>query len=138
MVIDEIKKIKSDKSELRKFGITMAIALALLGGLFLWRGKEYYNFLFFSSFVLLFLGLIAPIMLWPVHKVWMTFALLMGWVMTRVILSIFYFVIFTPLALVFKLFGKSFLELKIDKPQESYWNYREIKQVEKVEYERQF
>jgi len=82
MVIDEIKKIKSDKAELRKFGITMCVALGLLGGLFLWRGKEYYPFLFIGSSIFLLLGLVMPILLWPIHKAWMTLALLMGWVMT--------------------------------------------------------
>ena len=42
MLINEIENIKSGKKQLRKFGITIGIALGLLGALFWWRGKDMY------------------------------------------------------------------------------------------------
>ena len=56
MIIEEFKKIKSGRRELRKFGITVGVFLGLLVGWFLWREKDYYfYFLILSgvSFVLL-------------------------------------------------------------------------------------
>jgi len=115
MTVEGIKNIESGRKELRKFGLTMGIVLGLLGGLWWWRANPYYSYLFILSIAFLLLGLAVPMLLKPVHKIWMTLAVLMGWLMTRVLLSILFFLVFTPMGLVARLFGKQFLDLKIDK-----------------------
>jgi hypothetical protein len=67
MLREEIKNIKSDTGDLRKFGITVGIVLALLGGLLLWREKDYSIYFLIISFVLISLGIISPIILKPVQ-----------------------------------------------------------------------
>ena len=62
----------------------------------------------------------------------------MGWVMTRVILTILFFTVLTPLGFIAKLFGKNFLDLKLDKEQNSYWEIREKKEIKPIDYEKQF
>lgn len=138
MITEEIKNIKSGKKDLRTFGITMAIALGVLGLLFLWRGRSFYPYLFILSAAFLILGVVAPIILKPVQKAWMTFAIIMGWFMTRLILSILFYLVFTLMALVARLFAKRFLDLKIDRSSTSYWKYREPRELIKQDYERQF
>ena len=138
MISEEIKNIKSGKKDLRKFGITMAIALGVLGLLFLWRGRGFFYYFFILSTAFLILGVVAPMFLKPIQKAWMTFAILMGWFMTRFILSILFFVVFTLIALVARLFNKRFLDLQIDKSCTSYWKHREPEEVPKEDYERQF
>ena len=68
----------------------------------------------------------------------MLFAKALGWVNTRILLSLMYFVIFTPFRIVSIVIGKDFLDRKIEKVRESYWNKREIKPFKKELYERQF
>lgn len=138
MLIKEIKDIKSGKSELRKFGITIGIFLCLLGGLLFWREKDYYFYFLILSTAFILPGLVLPIILKPVHKAWMTLAVLLGWFMTRAILSVLFFLVFTSIKLLALLFGKQFLDLKMDKSKKSYWNYRESKEFKRSEYERQF
>ncbi len=138
MIIEEIKNIRSGKSELRKFGITVGIVFLLLGGLFLWFNNEYYTYFLVFSAILILPGLILPILLKPIHKVWMTLALLMGWLMTRIILSVLFYVVVTSIGLIAKIFGKQFLDLKIDKLKTSYWNYTEEKEIVKTRHEKQF
>lgn len=138
MIIEEIKNIKSGKQDLRKFGITMAIALGVFGLLFLWRGRGFYPYFFILSAAFLILGVVAPIILKPVQRAWMTFAIIMGWFMTRLILSILFYLVFTLIALVARLFHKRFLDLKIDRSSTSYWRYREPRESIKQDYERQF
>ncbi len=137
-MIEDIKNIKSGKNELRKFGLTIGIVLGLLGGLFLWRGKDYYFYFLILSSAFLFSGLVAPILLKPIHKMWMTLAVILGWFMTRVILSILFYLVFTSIKLLATLFGKQFLDLKTDNSKESYWIHRKSKEFKKSEYERQF
>jgi hypothetical protein len=138
VLLEEIRNIKSGKSELRKFGITIGIVSGLLGGLLLWRGKDSYTYFLLLSTVFIFLGLVLPIVLKPIQKAWMTFAVILGWFMTRLILSILFYVVFTSIGLVSRLFGKQFLDLEMDNSKKSYWNYREAKEIKKSDYERQF
>ncbi len=65
-------------------------------------------------------------------------AIILGWFMSRVILFILYYVIITPIGFFLKLIGKDFLNRKIDKASQSYWEIREKKITEQIDYERQF
>lgn len=138
MIIEEIRNIKSGKRELRKFGIIVGIVLGLLGGLFLWRGRDYYSYFLILSVALLLLGLVVPILLRPIHKVWMTLAILMGWLMTRVILSVLFYLVVTPIGLLARLFGKDFLDTEFEKSGNSYWIPKGTAKFERSDYEKQF
>ena len=138
MVIEDIKNIKQGKNELRKFGITMGIFLGLLGALFWWRDKYYYIHILIISSAFLFLGIFTPVLLRPIQKVWMTLAILMGWFVTRVILSVLFFVVVTPIGLVARLVGKRFLDMELDKNKDSYWISKERVSLKKEDYEKQF
>ena len=138
MILEEIKNIKESKKDLRKFGLTVGIVLLAIAGFLFWKGKESYLVLGILGGFLVIAGLLFPIILKPLNKVWMTLAVLMGWVMTRVIFTILFFIVLTPLKFVAKIFGKNFLDLKIDKARNSYWEVREKKEIKPIDYEKQF
>jgi len=138
MIVEEIKNIKSGKSDLRKFGITMGIVLTLLGGLLLWHNKSYYIYLFILAAAFIIPGLAVPFVLKPIHKVWMTISIILGWIMTRVILSILFYLVVTPTNCVARLFGKQFLDLKIDKNVSSYWISKEEQKLNKADKKKQY
>ena len=77
-------------------------------------------------------------MLKPIYLIWMTFATILGWLMTRVILSLIFYLILTPIGLIRRLFGKQFIELRWNKTDSTYWNYRSMHVLEKEKYEKQF
>lgn len=138
MFKEEIKNIKEDKTTLRKFGFTVGTVLLLVGIVLYLIGKSS-SVVFGGIGVLLILfGLILPNILKPLNKIWMTLAVILGWFMSRVILFILYYVIITPIGIFLKLIGKDFLQLKIDKSSKSYWETREKKIAEQIDYERQF
>ena len=58
-----------------------------------------------------------------------------GWVSPLLIL---FYLILTPIGLIARIFGKDFLDLKLNKEQASYWNIRETVKYEKLDTERQF
>jgi len=137
-MLEEIKNIKSEKSDLRKFGITVGIILLIIAGLLFWEGKESFQLFLTVGVVLCVVGIAIPIILKPIYWIWMIFATILGWIMTRVILSLLFFIILTPIGLISRLFGKQFLELKYNKNLNTYWNYREIEQIKRENYEKQF
>ena len=78
-----------------------------------------------------------PIILKPVYFLWMIFAFILGWVMTRVILSIVFYIIITPIGLITRLLGEDFLNIKKIK-NDSYWNNRDSSEELNQNYEKQF
>ena len=137
-MIEEIKNIKSKKSDIRKFGITIGLFLMVIAGLLFWRGKESFEILLISGLVLCVLGLTMPVVLKPIYWVWMVLATILGWIMTRVILSLLFYMVITPIGMLSRLSGNKFLDLKWDKSKATYWNYRTTKQRNNEDYEKQF
>jgi hypothetical protein len=137
MLFEEIRNIKSDKKDLRNFGLTFGVVLGLLGGLLWWKGKDTYSIFILLSIAFLFFGLTVPSLLRPLQKAWMTLAVVLGWFMTRLILSILFYVVVTAIGLIARLFGKNFLDLQINRSNQSYWIKRE-KNLDNSRYEKQF
>jgi hypothetical protein len=121
LIFEEVRAVSSGKRDLRKFGITMAVAIAVLGALFTWRGKGEPMWFFGIAAAFLLSGLIVPVALKPIQKIWMTFAIALGWLMTRVILVIVFYVGITPIAFIARIVGKKFLDLGFEADRETYW-----------------
>ncbi|MDR3667890.1 MAG: SxtJ family membrane protein [Ignavibacteriaceae bacterium] len=138
MIKDEIKNIKQSPKDLRKFGLTVGTVIFLFGCLLLWKHKPSQFYFLSIGAALILLGLIFPVILRPLNKIWMILAILLGWIMTRVILSLLFYIVITPIGLIARISGKHFLDLKIDKSRTSYWDKRKNVQVSPADYERQF
>jgi hypothetical protein len=138
MISDEIKEIKSDKKELRKFGYTIGIALLVIGTVLLYFAKPVNTYFIIFGFLLCFIGLISPTLLKPVHKVWMSLSIVLGFIMTRVILTILFYFVLMPLRFIARIFGKRFIDLNFKEKADSYWTKRELKSYEPIDTERQF
>ena len=89
-MLEEIKNIKSEKSDLLKFGITIGIVLMIISGLLFWKENESFWIFINIGIVLFVLGVAMPSILKPVYLVWMVFATMLGWFMTRVILALLF------------------------------------------------
>lgn len=137
-IIEEIKNIKGNKSDWKKFGITMGIILSIIGFYLLWKKNNNYNYILFLAAAFFITGLILPSILRPIYKVWMALAVVMNFIMTRVIMAVIFYLIVTPTGLIASLTGKKFLDMKIDKSAKSYWIVREKTSKLKSDYERQF
>jgi hypothetical protein len=55
---------------------------------------------------------------------WMSFARLVGWINTRILLTAVYFLLFALPALFLKLFGKDLLERRWDRNAPTYWKQK--------------
>jgi multisubunit Na+/H+ antiporter MnhG subunit len=138
MLKDELKLIdKSDKA-VKKTGLTVGVVLILVSLLLWYHGKN--SFMYFSSVggLLVILSFIATPVLRPFHRLWMMLALLMGFVMSRVILTLLYFLVLTPIGLLAKIVGKKFMPLGFHKNASTYWEKRENPVKQQIDYDRQF
>jgi uncharacterized membrane protein len=113
-----------DKKGLREFGlITGGLFVGLFGLLFPWL----FSFAFpkwpwIIAGVLWGLALLIPNSLKWIYQGWMSFALVLGWINTRLILAIMFYLIMTPMSLIMRLFGKNAMK---NKPYESE-SYRNL------------
>ena len=137
-MFDEIKHIKTGKTDLRSFGVTIGIILLLIAGFLFYKDKELFQIFLYIAGTFIGFGLIIPIILKPIYIVWMVFAVFLGWFMTRVILSLLFYVIITPIGLIMRTFGKDFLDVKKESVQGSYWNKRDSNVEQNQNYEKQF
>lgn len=140
MLMKEIQSIKSTPKELREFGFVVGGALIVFSGLAAWRhGLEAVHWGWPAAGVLLALtGVVRPSVLRPLQRVWMAMALVMGWVMSRVILTLLFCLIVTPIALILRVRGKQFLGPGIDPKTRSYWNLRTPDAADPKRCERQY
>ena len=132
----EINEIASSNSDLRKFGLTMAAAFGLFGGFVAWRGHAWSVTLLGAAVFFLIFSLVWPAALKPVQKAWMTLALLMGWVMSRVLLTVIFYAVVMPIGFILRLSGKDLLDKKIGVRRDSYWLPHKARN--KDDYEQQF
>ena len=134
----DLKKLRTGARDLRKFGLIVGGVFILLGLLLLLRHRSSYVVFCGTGALLMAFGVIWPRALKYVYIAWMALAFTLGFVMSNVILTLFFFLFVTPIGLVARLFRKDFLARKGDSQAASYWiQYkREVRSADT--YERQF
>ena len=137
-MFEEIKNIKTGKKDIRNFGITIGIILLIVAGFLFYKEKDSFQLFIFIAGSFISLGFLIPFILKPIYLVWMIFAVILGWFMTRLILSLLFSLVITPIGLVLKIMGKDLLELKKQVVQGSYWNVRDSDKEQNQNYEKQF
>ena len=139
MFLEEIKQIKTGERELRKFGLLVGGVFAALGLLMWLRGKPHFPYFLGPGVLLAGAGWLFPKVLRGLYIVWMSLAIVMGYLVSNVILTLFFFLVITPIGLAARLAGKDFLQQRRNPQAASYWQRREHRGPKPpAEYERQF
>ena len=135
---DNLKNIRTDNKAIRDFGILIGFILLIIAGILFYKERESYELIILLGILFIGLGLGMPIILKPFYLVWMNFAVVLGWLMTRLILGLLFYIVVSPIGLISRLFGKEFLELKNILFNRSYWNYKGNDSISHQNYEKQF
>ena len=133
-----MEKVSDPDRDIRKFGLTIGIFLILIAAFLYWKGRDAFDVFLFSGAALIVLGFLLPLILKPVYWLWMVLSIILGWIMTRVLLSLLFYLVLTPIGLIARLLGNRFLDLQWDRSTDTYWNYRDNEGQSAEEYERQF
>ncbi len=114
--------LQPSKKDLRKFGlVTGALVTVFFGLLLPWLFNHELPFWpWIVAGVLWIWALLLPVSLLPVYRGWMTFGSVMGWINTRIILGIMFYVMFMPVGFIMRLMGNDPMARKIDKFQTTY------------------
>jgi saxitoxin biosynthesis operon SxtJ-like protein len=97
----------------RSFGLSVGGVLIVIAALLAWRGRvTRAEIVGVIGVVLVVGGAFAPKLLkWP-SDLWWAFAMALGWVNARVLLSVLFFLILSPLGLLWRLTGRDPLSLR--------------------------
>ncbi len=113
------------KHDLKVFALIWAGIFMAAGLLPLLKDGEIRIWAVAVSLLFVAVSIIKPELLTRFYQLWTKFGGFMGGVISKVIMFILYFGLFTPVSFVLKLLGKDLLDKKIDKSQKSYWIERE-------------
>lgn len=108
----------------RSFGLILA---GIAGAIALWPtldGQAPAGSWLMAAAGLAVLALAVPIVLKPLLKAWLAVGHVLGTLNTWLLLALAFFLLITPLALVFRMIGRDTLKLRAE-PAPSYWTSRE-------------
>ncbi len=109
------------KKELRRFGFALGAALALVGGLLLWRGRGAGPYLLSASVLILLTATLFPDLLRPLERLLERLARVVTGALTYVVLTLSFFLVVTPIGLLARLFRRDLLGMKPARDQTSFW-----------------
>jgi hypothetical protein len=123
----------------RDFGLLVGGVFLALGGWWLYRGRftAVASTLLILGATLALLGAVYPQSLVVPNRLWMGMAEAMGFVMTRVILGVVFFLIVTPIGLIRRLTGGDPLGRRGART-ESYWKPYSARRNDPKHYEKMY
>jgi len=107
---------------LRQFA---GLCLVIFGGLAIWRAwhGDTGTWTMVLAAVALLVGIggmVAPAAIRPVYSAWMVLAFPIGWTVSKVVLGAMLYLVFTPVAMWFRITGRDLLRLR-RRDQSSWW-----------------
>jgi len=110
------------RAELRRFGLTTGAIVAALFGVVLplLFGRPLPLWPWILAAALVLPALAVPQALGPVHRGWMKFGHVLGWINTRVILGILFFAVVTPISALMRLLGKDPMHKRLETDKSTY------------------
>jgi hypothetical protein len=137
----EIRAVKREPSgrDLTILGLLFLLLGTAVGGYqLLWKGAGVGWYWIITGVVLCLLRLITPLFQ-QIYGLWLAFSVILGYFVSRILLTIIFFIVITPMALIFRVLGKDPMERKLDRKVVSYWSKREQETDVSVErYGKQF
>ena len=109
-------------AELRKFGlVTGAIVSALFGLLLPWIfDYSWPLWPWIVAGISGLWGLVHPGSLFVIYRYWLKFGHVAGWINTRIILAIMFYLVFFPAGILMRLLGKDPMARKLNSTANSY------------------
>ncbi len=111
-------------AKLRQFGWIAPVMLVVIGGVLMWRfnlSPAWPIALGGFGLALFLLSRISPALIRPVYIGLVLMGFPIGWVVSHLVMMIFFFGVVTPIALIFRLAGRDLMHRRLDPTAKSYW-----------------
>ncbi len=105
----------------RNFGVTFAVAFAVIGALPLLRHGGVRWWAWAIAAVFLLLTWLRPQLLAPLNRWWLKLGLLLGHIVSPIAMAILFYMVITPIGLIMRKLGKAAMRVPFDPKASSYW-----------------
>jgi len=135
---NQIQQDDVTKSDLRKFGLIMGSMIALIFGLlFPWIAdttlENWPRWPFITMVIFWALAFLLPESLRKVNELWLKVGNVLGWINSRIILGVMFYLLIFPIGLLLKLFGKDSMNRKLEKGADSYRKVTKLRAKDHLE-----
>jgi hypothetical protein len=125
-------------AQARKTALLVAGVLLALAAWNFYRGRMTVVVVLGSvGFALLLMGLLLPSVARRFHIVWMKFAAILGYINSRILITLMFYGLITPFGILSRIFGRDTLNRRAQ-ARESYWIPRATTRQTREGFERQF
>ncbi len=131
-------KRKERPGDIWKFSLMLGVILNIVGALRLYHGASFTWPLMGIGAACAIFGIVVPRIMRPVYKGGMFVADKISWVMTRLVLTVLFFLVFLPYGLIFRITRKDLLDRHLHPERESYWNPKDDGPYDPKRTERMF
>jgi len=123
--------------DLRRFGLTTGSAFLVLGAIFIFRHRPVgWPLASIGAFLLLF-AVFTPSLLRFIYRPWMRLAGFLGSISSRILLTLLFFLVLTPIGFLQRRFGRQPIDLRFKTNDATYWQKRTASPA-LPDYEKQF
>ncbi len=125
----------------RKFGIFFSFIFFILTSFIFYKNNFNFNYYFLISLILLmltiFFTVFSPSKLLFFNIMWFKLGMLLNRIVSPIVLGIIFYCIFSPIAIITRVFGRDELKLK-KRSVETYWIERNPSDIEPSSFKDQF
>ena len=122
----------------RQSALIVGAVLLLIAAWNVWKDRPLvYGIAAGCGLLLILIGLVSPAASGIFHRGWMRFAGVLGYVNSRILLSLMFYLVFTPYGLVMRAFGRDTMNRR-GAGKASYWIRRAKTRQDRPQYERLF
>lgn len=124
-----MNQTEKSKKEYKNFGIIVGVILFFIFGIIV----PYYKYLKINYYflttgiVLIFLSLTLPNLLKYPYQLWMKVGEVLGWINTRILLGVVFFIVLFPIGILLFLFGKR--PIRINKLESETFKQKSIERT---------
>ncbi|KAB2880332.1 hypothetical protein F9K33_05875 [bacterium] len=134
----EIHEMVCDTKTVKKFGIIFSLILTVIGVWLWYKHSELWVWFAASGGLMMLTAFATTTLLIPLYKGMTILSIVIGYFVSRIILTIMFFILFAPIGLFMRLIRNDILDKKINRKLPSYWFKKEHTPFSKEKYERLF
>jgi len=124
------------RKQLRSFGLILGAGFCIIGTLpVVFRHASPHVWALVLSVFFALTGVLIPELLRHIHRVWMTAGNILGLINSKILLSLLFFLVVTPVRLFMSLTSRDPMNRKFDKKSESYRVVRKPRPVSHMKHQ---
>jgi hypothetical protein len=118
------KNREPTRSELRIFGVLLAVFFGLIGGLVLHRTGSWTlaTVLWTATLLLCSFYYAVPTAQSMIFHAWLAVVYPIGWIISHALLAMTFYLVITPIGLAVRLCSRDSLQRKLDRSAKTYWS----------------